>query len=86
VGSLKRNRSLDQKWSGLFALETCLALADLLTAANDAEALQLRIEQLVALEADLRAKLQAARREMNEKQAALVDATAAIKAAAQQLA
>ncbi len=63
-----------------------MALADLLTAANDAEALQLRIEQLVALEADLRVKLQAARREMNEKQALLVDATAAIKVAAGKLA
>ena len=63
-----------------------MALSDLLTAANDAEALQARIEQLVALEADLRSKLQAARREMNEKQAALVDATVAIKAAAEQLA
>jgi hypothetical protein len=72
---------------GAFCIgESCLALADLLTAANDAEALQLRIEQLVALEADLRVKLQAARREMNEKQALLVDATAAIKVAAGKLA
>lgn len=62
-----------------------MSLSDLLSAANDAESLQARIEQLVALEADLRLKLQAARRELNEKQSALGDATVAIKAAADKL-
>ena len=71
--------------TGLFALEHRLALSDLLAAANDAEALQARIEQLVAQEADLLAKLGAARRELNEKQAALGAATVQIKDAASKL-
>jgi chaperonin cofactor prefoldin len=62
-----------------------MPLSDLLTAANEAEALQARLSQLVAQEAELRTRLQSVRREMNERQAALTDVTAVIKAAAELL-
>ncbi len=71
--------------TGLFALEHRLALSDLLAAANDAEALQARIEQLVAQEADLQLKISAVKRELNEKQSALGLATVQIKDAASKL-
>jgi chaperonin cofactor prefoldin len=62
-----------------------MPLSDLLTAANEAEALQARLSQLVAQEAELRTRLQAVRREMNDRQAALSDVTAVIKTTASQL-